>query len=544
MKKWKRAMAVLLSCSLMGGQLLTCYGADGTQSLESYIDEGNVVEEDLAGYVATGPAVDIDYTGEHFPVPYIAVVDDAFVAICAVIFAACGIVVNGDNLRSLASDFYNWLSYHADQYATAWKAAVTAGTLGVGAAIKGIGSLINAAKAYCLTIKGYGTSAKTYALPAVGSAPQYYYPTPSMLKSWNDDSKYSFSYRTPIDKYGRFTISDYFFPHTPLFGVGSGSSVSLYCISHNSNGIPFPYSIDRYHIASTEYFKGYGKTTFSTPTYGSIPRDIFVDCLKLPIFSTETTLAYYLETGSLMHPEDILYNPTGLSISLRPIVDAQTKTADVSDDIEVVIPSIDDIVSALADVIDADDIADRLSRTITDFAWSIAPDIVIPTVVPIPSESVSASASESAGEDTSDPYLPWVPDITGRLDGLLGGLKGIADGLAGFGEQVQALPGSIAQAISDVVIGTPDSSFAIDSIIVDKFPFCIPYDLVSCVTVLQAESTPPVWKVPFVIDSLNFRYEITLDLTQWTQVIAVIRGFLLLMFIVGLVILTRTLIRG
>lgn len=407
-KRLRRILSTCLIVSLLCG---TCTNSVYAVNIVSATDSDAIecLEVDSEGYTATGPASEIDFSGEDFPVPYIAVVDDAFIAICAVIFAACGIVVNGENLRNLASDFYNWLSYHSAEYATAWKAAVTAGTLGVGAAIKGVGSLINAAKAYCLTIKGYGTNTKTYALPAVGGVPQYYYPTPSISQSWGGQYKHLFSYRTVMDKSGNFTVYDYFFPYVPLFAVGSGSSILLYTTSNRSDGTIFPYKIGNYHYAETDYRNGsYGNTALEFARSGYISRDQVMACLNIPIFSTETTLAYYLETGALMHPEDLIYNPTGLSVSVRPIVDAQAKTANVADDIEIVIPSIDDIVSALADVVDSDDIADRLARTVTDFAWAKVPDIVIPTDPVNP---------DNPGTDNADSLLPTV-----SLKGLISSL--------------------------------------------------------------------------------------------------------------------------
>lgn len=412
-KRLRRVLSICLIASLLCG---TCTNSVYAVNIVSATDSDAIecLEVDSEGYTATGPASEIDFSGEDFPVPYIAVVDDAFIAICAVIFAACGIVVNGENLRNLASDFYNWLSYHSAEYATAWKAAVTAGTLGVGAAIKGVGSLINAAKAYCLTIKGYGTNTKTYALPAVGGVPQYYFPLPS--DSWAENYEHVFSYRTPIDTYGKFTVYDYFLQAVPLFAVaeGSSSSLNLYCKSFRTNGSIYAYGLNSYYYATTECDNGMYKSTTVKRYSASLGnrawynRDTVMECLNLPIFSTYTALQYYLDTGSLMHSEDLLYNPTGLSVSVRPIVDAQTKTADVADDIEVVIPSVDDIVSALADVVDSDDIADRLARTVTDFAWAKVPDIVIPTDPVNP---------DNPGTDNADSLLPTV-----SLKGLISSL--------------------------------------------------------------------------------------------------------------------------
>ena len=551
MKKWKRAAAFLLSFSLIGAQLLgTCYAADWSESLEAYVDEENdrEPEEDpysfprilLASDSNSMLANNANLPDEYGIMPLAVGVDDAFLVICKIVFAACGVVASGSNLERLSNSFYYWLRDRCSEWSEAFQAAKVARTLTVGVSAAGIAHLLKAAKAFLGDIKGYGTASASYSVPKYIS-----------MSSVSDPVSAGYCAE------GAFTYLTSFLTGSVETGIYFQEDIYMDAIPKAAYNDTFLYGLDDNntplycHIAHVkQFYREFSKN--NTPSYfgfklsdnihwpfGGYP--LYNYYPDIPYFNSLGAATYYLTTGTIRDMSEVIFAPS--SISIAPVIDAQLVSADdisISDDI--VIPEIALLEQLLANVATKEDIKIALKDVLVlDYAG----DIVLPTDVPIPSESASE------GEDTSDPYLPWVPDITGRLDGILSGLDGfgnvldgIANGLTGFGEAVQALPGSIAQAISDVVIGTPDSSLAVDSIIVDKFPFCVPYDLVSCVTVLKAESVPPVWKVPFVIDSLNFRYEIVLDLTQWTQVVAVIRGFLLLMFIVGLVLLTRTLIRG
>lgn len=75
------------------------------------------------------------------------------------------------------------------------------------------------------------------------------------------------------------------------------------------------------------------------------------------------------------------------------------------------------------------------------------------------------------------------------------------------------------------------------------FPFCIPFDLIDFLGILAAEPEAPVirWRfyVPKVVDQ-----EIVIDLSPWDGVAQIVRTMELLAFCVGLILLTRNIIRG
>lgn len=75
------------------------------------------------------------------------------------------------------------------------------------------------------------------------------------------------------------------------------------------------------------------------------------------------------------------------------------------------------------------------------------------------------------------------------------------------------------------------------------FPFCIPFDLIDFLGILAAEPEAPVirWRfyVPKIVDQ-----EIVIDLSPWDSVAQIVRTMELLAFCVGLILLTRNIIRG
>ena len=77
-----------------------------------------------------------------------------------------------------------------------------------------------------------------------------------------------------------------------------------------------------------------------------------------------------------------------------------------------------------------------------------------------------------------------------------------------------------------------------------KFPFSVPFALIACFTVLNARAEAPVFEIPFIIPMLNFEYTMTIDLSLYEEQMAMARWFFILLFIIGLIVLTRGIIRG
>lgn len=89
---------------------------------------------------------------------------------------------------------------------------------------------------------------------------------------------------------------------------------------------------------------------------------------------------------------------------------------------------------------------------------------------------------------------------------------------------------------------TDKSNFTRDLRLV--FPFCIPFDLVDCIRLFNAEPVTPKIDFPIHFPIVNVDYTFTIDLKDFNGVAMVCRSMFLILFIVGLVLATRPLIRG
>ena len=76
------------------------------------------------------------------------------------------------------------------------------------------------------------------------------------------------------------------------------------------------------------------------------------------------------------------------------------------------------------------------------------------------------------------------------------------------------------------------------------FPFCIPFDLIDCIRLFDAEPVTPRVEIPMHFAFVDVDYTWTIDLKDFNGVATVCRSMFLILFIVGLVLITRNLIRG
>lgn len=76
------------------------------------------------------------------------------------------------------------------------------------------------------------------------------------------------------------------------------------------------------------------------------------------------------------------------------------------------------------------------------------------------------------------------------------------------------------------------------------FPFCIPFDLVDAFKVFTASKIAPVFSIPFKVPSLGVDQKWEIDMSKFESVIEIFRIMETIGFIVGLVLLTRNIIRG
>ena len=115
--------------------------------------------------------------------------------------------------------------------------------------------------------------------------------------------------------------------------------------------------------------------------------------------------------------------------------------------------------------------------------------------------------------------------------------------MADVGQWIQSLPEKIAEAFKKILPQQEDLGSAHPADWKTLFPFCVPFDLIEFLGVLNAEPEAPVirWRfyVPRVVD-----YEIEIDLSVFDSVAQIMRTMELLAFCIGLILLTRNIIRG
>ena len=115
--------------------------------------------------------------------------------------------------------------------------------------------------------------------------------------------------------------------------------------------------------------------------------------------------------------------------------------------------------------------------------------------------------------------------------------------MAEVGQWIQSLPEKMAGAFKKILPQQEDLGSAHPADRKTLFPFCVPFDLIEFLGVLNAEPEAPVirWRfyVPRVVD-----YEIEIDLSVFDGVAQIMRTMELLAFCIGLILLTRNIIRG
>ena len=87
-----------------------------------------------------------------------------------------------------------------------------------------------------------------------------------------------------------------------------------------------------------------------------------------------------------------------------------------------------------------------------------------------------------------------------------------------------------------------NSSFTAD--LKKLFPFCIPFDLVSCFKLFNADPVTPKVEIPVHFGIVNIDYTFVITLEEFNDVAMICRSMFLILYIVGLILVTRSLIRG
>lgn len=108
----------------------------------------------------------------------------------------------------------------------------------------------------------------------------------------------------------------------------------------------------------------------------------------------------------------------------------------------------------------------------------------------------------------------------------------------------------ISKPIDDVISDQYGDYYPTQISLADFFPFCIPFDIYYCVQKFNvSQGQAPIIHIPIVYPkklqgALGESYDVIIDFNNYIALRNIIRAFILIFFLVGLMQLTRNLIRG
>lgn len=238
--------------------------------------------------------------------------------------------------------------------------------------------------------------------------------------------------------------------------------------------------------------------------------------VKLQIVDKGTLQEYNYTLRGALNGTDYVYpyieGQTSYDITGTKIVQDITNTK------AKVIPGTADVVIGVAGT-KSDGIDVTIPNTLNPSMDSVCPDAKtqLDTLAPsIDYDDIQAHT----WDDATDSELP--DDVDGTID--------------------QPDEGTGEVDVGDVNDMPDQDALELPSLITTKFPFSIPWDVKRAVECLLAPAEAPKWTIPFVIDSINFRYDIEIDLSQYEAQAAIVRWFTVLIFTLGLIMSTRKLI--
>lgn len=125
--------------------------------------------------------------------------------------------------------------------------------------------------------------------------------------------------------------------------------------------------------------------------------------------------------------------------------------------------------------------------------------------------------------------------INAILQGIRSNTKDIAD--------INAAVQSIAESITAAQEITAEKDFDIDTptTIIDKFPFCLPFDVYNTFNLLSAQPVAPKFTFPLKMEGV-FDFSISVDFTEYEWIANIVRWLLYVVFILGLILATNKLI--
>lgn len=131
------------------------------------------------------------------------------------------------------------------------------------------------------------------------------------------------------------------------------------------------------------------------------------------------------------------------------------------------------------------------------------------------------------------------------LDILKGVLQPLLDVLNGIGVWLNTFWGTLTNTMTDLFVyrDFDYTSLQIPNTIINKFPFCIPFDIKNAVAGLLATPQAPKWIINFDNGIFRGGGQIEIDFAIFEPFAVVIRWGIYLIFLFGIVIITRNIIQ-
>lgn len=166
-------------------------------------------------------------------------------------------------------------------------------------------------------------------------------------------------------------------------------------------------------------------------------------------------------------------------------------------------------------------------------------------------------AQEENGEIVIDGDIPlnlaglnideWLKNLADSITNYQTAVKALGAEVVNTSTMTQEEITEIAQALNPAVAGTDYITGNYTVNLTDLFPFCIPFDLYKIIRCFDADPVAPsaTITIPVGYDGNSFtweQYEISLE--DFSPVASVVRVFEYVLFIIGLMLITRKLIEG
>lgn len=163
-------------------------------------------------------------------------------------------------------------------------------------------------------------------------------------------------------------------------------------------------------------------------------------------------------------------------------------------------------------------------------------------------EILEAIQSGSINLDSIEDYLSLISTLVGNgnltmteqqkiLENIGTYTGATAKDIADIKKAIQSFVASDSLAITaeyDFDIKTPSG-------IIDKFPFSLPFDVYKVFNILSAPPLAPSFEIPFEMKNI-FSYSIDVDLSEYEDIAVIVRWFLYIIFVLGLILVTNKLI--